>query len=141
MRKMESTMKCDNCNRQVATEPLQGDTFPDGGLELFPLTFGYYGGFFDNFPSDLDSPTGNRVVFCHDCSVHLFRTFPSLFKGLEDIVFPVQDGKVAYGLHPCENETPCCEFAWASAGEQGKIKLVNRDTMQWEILDLPDRKW
>ena len=134
-------MKCDNCNLEVAPEPAQPDNLPDLGLEMFPLTFGYYGGFFDNFPTDMDKPTGNRVVFCHDCSVALFRQFPSLFRGLDDVVFPVQGGRVAYGLHPCEDDIPCCEFAWASAGEQGKIKLVNRDTMRWEILDLPDTKW
>jgi len=135
---MTKTTKCDNCNKRVPSEPLQGEGYPDNGLEIFPLIFGYYGGFLDNFPTDEDKPAGDRVVFCHDCSVALFRQFPSLLGGLDPTLPSDNTGATVYGLHPCEGETPCCEFAWQSASIHGKIKAVNREKMEWEMLDISE---
>ena len=135
---MTTTTNCDNCNTQVSSEPLQGEGYPDNGLELFPLTFGYYGGFIDNLPLDEEKPSGERVVFCHDCSVSLFRQFPSILKGLGISLGEMESNPLGFGFHPCKGDTPCCEFSWGSAGEQDKIKIVNKQTMQWETVALFD---
>jgi hypothetical protein len=135
---MTTTTKCDNCNKQVPSQRLQGEGYPDNGLEIFPLTFGYYGGFIDNLPLDEDKPSGERVVFCHDCSVSLFRQFPSMLKGLGISLGEVASNPLGFGFHPCEGDTPCCEFSWDSAGEQDKIKIVNKQTMQWETVAISD---
>lgn len=132
-----STIKCDNCRKQVDTNSFQGENFPDNGLEIYPLTFGYYGGFLDNFPTDNDKPMGERVVFCHECARDLFRIFPSLLKGIQATLADATRGNIFYGLHPCEAETPCCEFAWNSADETGYIMLVDPQTKKWRKVALP----
>lgn len=114
----------------------QVEGYPDNGLEIFPLTFGYYGGFLDNFPTDMDKPAGDRVVFCHDCSVALFTQFPSLLKGLDLAVSNAEGQEEGYGLHPCEGETPCCNFAWQSNGDEGTLRLADPETKNWKTVAL-----
>jgi hypothetical protein len=136
MEQQMKTVKCDNCLKQVEAGTIQGDNYPSDGLEIHPLTFGYYGGFLDNFPTDMDKPSGERVVFCHDCARDLFNTFPSLLKGLSDNGIEAAGGNICYGLHPCEADSPCCEFAWNSAGEEGSLMLVNPQTKEWQKVAL-----
>ena len=134
---MTTTTKCDNCNKQVPMDTFQAEGYPDKGLEIFPLTFGYYSGFLDNFPTDMDKPAGDRVMFCHDCSASLFRHFPSLLKGLDLAVSNAEGEHEGYGLHPCEGDTPCCEFAWQSNGDEGTLLLADTETKNWKVVALP----
>ena len=134
---MKELATCDNCGRESNTESLQGSGFPDNGIELYPLTLGFYGGFWDNFPLNAEKPAGDRVVFCHDCTAGLLRAFPAFLKGLKVLQFSTVEGETRHGLHPCEGETPCCEFAWQSAGDEDAIMLVDPKTKQWEKVALP----
>ena len=124
--------KCDNCNEESISDSAQGSGFPDNGIELYPPTLGYYGGFWDNFPLNPEKPAGERVVFCHDCTAKLLRSFPALLKGLDGIADFANKGKKRYGMHPCSDTEPCCEFAWNSTGNGKTIMLVNPETKQWE---------
>lgn len=132
---------CDNCGREGDTETLQGTGFPDNGIEMYPLTLGFYGGFWDNFPLNAEKPAGERVVFCHDCTASLLRTFPAILKGLRELQFLTSGGETLCGLHPCEYPEPCCEFAWQSAGDENAIMLVDPKTKQWEKVALPLEEW
>ena len=135
---MTTTTKCDNCNKQVPMNTFQSEGYPENGLEIFPLTFGYYGGFVDNLPLDYEKPAGDRVAFCHDCSVSLFRQFPSLLNGFGIAPSEADKKTLGFGFHPCEDDTPCCEFSWQSAHEDEKIKIANKKTMQWETVAMSD---
>jgi hypothetical protein len=87
---------------------------PNNGLHLTGFV-GYYNGFIDRFPdfaNDLSSteyltPYDN-AWFCHDCCVKLFEVFPHLAKSVG------VKGKYSHESrhHPCEDETPCCKYAW-----------------------------
>jgi hypothetical protein len=129
--------KCDNCDEESKSESAQGSGFPDNGIELYPLTLGFYGGFWDNFPLNADKPAGQRVAFCHDCTLALLRSFPAIIKGLAELQIVTSNGQPRYGMHPCEDETPCCEFAWQGTDEQGSIMLANPKTKNWEKVALP----
>jgi hypothetical protein len=86
---------CSECGNGPASSPRLADC----GLSFVPREFGYYGGFTDNQPW-LGAEDGDWVFLCHYCSLRLLRSFPSIAKSLGS------------RLHPCDSETPCCEYAW-----------------------------
>lgn len=107
--KANRTARCSACgNNQPCT---QQQSYPDNGWVLPLDAFGYYGGFDDNI-SGLETfqTRGREWIFCHDCVVKFLTLFPRLQVAL------------AKGLHPCENETPCCEWAWRSTDLFGKYE-------------------
>ena len=95
MEKMLPENICSECGSDPASSP----RLPDCGLSFTPNEFGYYGGFTDSQPW-LGAQDGDWVFLCHDCSLKLVRTFPSIAKAL------------GRKLHPCDTDIPCCEFAW-----------------------------
>ena len=89
---------CHGCEKpSVCT---QQDSLPDNGWVLPFDTFGYYGGFDDNIDVLLTDVPSRQWVLCHDCVVKFLAIFPRLRDSFSK------------GLHLCESETPCCEWAW-----------------------------
>lgn len=100
------TVKCDECGIDaIAT---QQEELPDGGLELVPRLWGYYGGFTDNIPWQEATDT-ESIVLCHDCCVRLMYAFPSIAQAMG-----------VGGHHPCRDEIPCCSYAWKATPDFGK---------------------
>jgi len=91
-------IECSACGH--LSEATQQNALPDNGLLLPYETFGYYGGFSDSMRVLIGHQLSKEWILCHDCVVKFLRTFPLLADSF---------GK---GHHPCEDNTPCCEFAW-----------------------------
>lgn len=94
--------QCSECGKTQSTGGKQEEVL-DNGLMFCPTDMGYYGGFVDSFPQDEQV----FVRLCHDCSVRLVRWFPSVAKALG-----TDNG------HPCDEDLPCCEFAWKFEGDK-----------------------
>lgn len=88
-----SVIKCDGCGNDVPCFSQQ--QLPEHGLVLSLATMDYYGGFSDFIESDPP-----RFLLCHDCSLTLLTALPNIAN------------KLPKGLHPCELDKPCCNFAW-----------------------------
>lgn len=78
----------------------KGDALPLNGFFFSPRQFGYYAGFSDTLPWQGDNDE-DGVFFCHNCCVRLLVSFPSIERAI---------GKG--GHHPCNDEIPCCSYAW-----------------------------
>lgn len=105
---MSNFRECSGCG--VEQPCTQQKNYPDNGWVLPFDTFGYYGGFDDNVDVLLSDVQSRQWVLCHDCVVKFLTLFPRL-----------QD-TFAKGLHPCEGETPCCEWAWRGTDKFGEYE-------------------
>lgn len=109
------TVRCDACGE--LTPAVNKPDLPEHGLSINVPSMTYYAGFTDLLPGDLTEQE-ERFHICHDCSVRLMRTFPAL------------GARIGFGGHPCDDETPCCDWAWKRTGgvtfiaEQGKWVIV-----------------
>lgn len=99
---------CTACGNE--TECNQQKFYPDNGWVLPFDTFGYYGGFSDDISVLIGERRSREWILCHDCVAKLLSLFPRLTATLER------------GLHNCENDTPCCEFAWRATPIFGKYE-------------------
>lgn len=71
---------CDNCG--VARKGALGDhDIIEDGISVFPYAWGHYGGLWDYFPQEEDSPA-KTVHMCDECALSLFRAFPVFLQGL-----------------------------------------------------------
>lgn len=105
---MNSTRRCSACGSE---NPCTQQKFlPDNGWVLHFDTFGYYGGFDDNIETAIAGAPSREWILCHGCVVKFLTLFPLLQESL---------GK---GLHPCESDTPCCDFAWRATEKFGKYE-------------------
>ena len=105
---MNNFRACSACG--VEYPCTQQDNYPDKGWVLPFDTFGYYGGFDDNVDVLFSEVQSRQWFLCHDCVVKFFTLFPRLRDTF---------GK---GLHQCESETPCCEWAWRATDIFGKYE-------------------
>jgi hypothetical protein len=88
-----SVIKCDGCAKDV---PCFSQTnLPEHGFVLTLASMDYYGGFSDFFD---DEPP--KFLLCHDCSLALITALPLVAE------------RLPRGLHPCDLDTPCCDYAW-----------------------------
>ena len=84
------TTTCDACGAQGGTAC---GRLPDNGWTLPFTSFGYHGGFTDDYDRD------EAWLMCHDCVVKFLTLFPRLAKSIS-------------GGHPTPSGARCCEFAW-----------------------------
>ena len=100
----ETSATCTACSRAFP-KTLYGNA--PAGWVLFPDSFGYYDGFSDCLLGDEDEL---EWWLCHDCIVKFFKTFPKLAEAYSR----------GFGHHPCEDDVPCCRFAWKATEDFGK---------------------
>jgi hypothetical protein len=93
--KFEEEIYCDKCESQIFLQPN-----PDNALNL-KLTGGY-AMFVDLTEIDL--------TFCHDCTVELFRSIPSLSADKIGSQHSVRTDSKDYPL--------CCEYSWTYENNQ-----------------------
>ena len=105
---MSNLRTCSGCGEQCACT--QQENYPDNGWVLPFDTFGYYGGFDDNVDVLLTDVPSRQWVLCHDCVVKFLTLFPRL------------RDTFSKGLHLCESETPCCEWAWRGTDRFGEYE-------------------
>lgn len=98
--------------------------YPDNGWVLPFDTFGYYGGFDDNVQVLTGSTMPREWILCHECVVKFFETFPRLAESL------------GANCHPCEDDEPCCQFAW-----QATPLFATRTSGVHTRSAYPDGKW
>jgi hypothetical protein len=90
---------CSACGGGVpSSEP--NSKLLDNGWVLPYDTFGYYGGFTDNVSVLLGHTESRHWNLCHDCVLSFLNLFPRLARSINS------------GQHPCDDEKPCCRFAW-----------------------------
>lgn len=111
----EQIIHCTACGQQAWKGCLNG---PENGLHLTGFS-GYYGGFTDyTLPigdqepvnkKDLEEAmTHDNAWFCHACCVKLFNAFPHLARAVG-----IRNDDPRQSLHhPCEDDRPCCRYAW-----------------------------
>ena len=100
--------------------------FPDNGWVLPFDTFGYYGGFSDAVEVLMGGTLSRQWILCHGCVVKLLDTFPRLAESFGG------------AHHSCDDEVPCCQFAWQVAdvsGDDGGKRTVRTRT------SFPDGVW
>ena len=109
---------CHGCGN-MAPHHSQEDS-PDNGWSFDINTFGYYGGFTDNY--DFETET---VRLCHDCVLKFLDTFPLLG------IFIGVGGHSTRG----PNEKPCCKYAWKleSIEDSSIAYIASEDGQQWLI--------
>lgn len=108
-------VSCSACKKQVPSSE-GGESLPEAGLILRYPEFGYYDGFYDFTTADDLTPW----TLCHDCVIKLLDTFPKLKKSLRG------------GLHPCNGDVPCCEFAWKfGTSKNGFPSVLLADKGKW----------
>lgn len=91
-------VKCSACGGGAPSTYQAG--FPDHGWVLPFQHFGFYGGFTDDLGVLMGTDISKNWIICHDCIAILFHVFPKLAES------------IGAGTHPCEENTPCCKFAW-----------------------------
>lgn len=109
---------CSECGC-AQDNPGQQEKLFDGGIGFRPKDMGYYGGFTDNDPWE-NPKDEDYVVLCHDCSLRLVRSFPSIARAMG-----INAG------HPCDEEKACCEFAWKFGEELRVLRGTRVGT--WEL--------
>lgn len=108
-------VSCSACEKQVPTSQA-GEMLPEAGLTIRYPDLGFYDGFYDFMDADDLSPW----ILCHDCVVKFLNTFPNLKKSLHG------------GLHPCDKDVPCCEFAWKfGTSKNGFPSVLLADKGKW----------
>lgn len=93
----ERASKYAACSSCGVISPVTHDGLLDNGWVMYPYRFGYYSGFSDAPDDDHDEL---RWDLCHYCVVRFFELFPGLAAS-----HPKQQ-------HPCNDDEPCCAFAW-----------------------------
>lgn len=93
------TIMCDGCDKPVPCYSQQN--LPEHGLVLDFARIDYYGGFSDFLGDD-----GSKFRLCHDCSLRLVLALPAIAE------------KLPKGLHPCDLDKPCCDYAWKLVDKQ-----------------------
>ena len=112
---MSNTVRCSGCG--VETVCNQQKHLPDNGWDLPFDLFGYYGGFTDEVDVLFSNRRSRSWILCHDCIVKLLT------------VFPLLGDTIGRGTHLCEDETPCCEWAWRSTERFGKYERNDNDEL------------
>jgi hypothetical protein len=112
-----STAVCHGCNGNFKPNFPDGN-LPNHGWSLPYYAFGYYGGFSDNLGYLLGDKENEPWVLCHDCILAIFSVLPALGKTM------------GLGCHPCEDEKPCCKWAWKH-DEDTDTTLVVGDDGNW----------
>ncbi len=106
---------CTACNKSSSVEASRNGL--DLGLELSGFA-GYYAGFTDTFDvkSQQHWDECDRAYFCHSCCCKLFKLFPKLAinVGIEK----------SFGHHPCDNDTPCCDYSWTIKRQDGFTTIL-----------------
>ena len=115
-----NTITCGGCGNSVPCT--QQEELPDNGWHLPYEHFGYYGGFSDETEVLFGMRESKGLTLCHDCVVKVITVLPKFAESLER------------GTHPCDSETPCCEWAWRS--KDGELEIVSPDK-QWCFMPLP----
>jgi len=110
---LKKIIECDACGEyyQAGSQ----EFIFDNGWVMKSKQFGYYGGFDDEMFTDEDEERDDWFM-CHDCIVVLLETFPKL------------GATVGKGSHPCEDETPCCQWAWRTSGDT--LQFANTE-LEW----------
>ncbi len=112
-----SVIKCDGCDKDVPC--FSQNKLPEHGLSLRLATMDYYGGFSDFIEGDPP-----EFLLCHDCSLTLLTSLPRIAS------------KLPKGLHPCELEKPCCDYAWKWTDDDGQWKnktLYFAENGEWVV--------
>ena len=110
---LKKIIECDACG-EFYQAGIQDFIF-DNGWVLDSTRFGYYSGFDDELWPSENEERANWLM-CHDCVVKLLETFPRL------------GATISKGAHPCEDETPCCQWAWRISGDS--LQHPNEE-LQW----------
>lgn len=105
---MSNYVRCSGCDYDVQCD--EQKHLPSNGWDLPFDLFGYYGGFTDEVDVLFSNRRSRSWILCHDCIVKFLTLFPALAETI---------GK---GTHPCDSETPCCEWAWRSTENFGKYE-------------------
>lgn len=110
---------CTGCGN-MAPHHTQKDA-PDNGWTFNLDTFGYYGGFTDEY-----GEIPQHVRLCHDCVLKFLDTFPLL--GMI----------VGQGNHSMfgPQEKPCCKYAWRleTIGDSSITWIATEDGESWTVL-------
>ncbi len=109
---MHLLVKCSACGEDGEGETINNH-LPVSGLTMAWEDFGYYGGFIDVY-DDIGMPPQSLWVWCHDCVVKLLKTFPLLAN------------MIPRGGHHCQDDTPCCNWAWRATEKFGKYEADER---------------
>jgi hypothetical protein len=104
----KKNVECSGCGNSAPAT--QQENYPDNGWVMPFDSFGYYGGFDDNIDWLFNKEESRQWILCHDCVVRFLQLFPRLHKSI---------GKA---LHPCESDTPCCEWAWKGTDSFGQYE-------------------
>lgn len=138
MKEQPTSLACSECGTDLPVE--SGYALPKWGFLFAPRDFGYYAGFSDNMPSG-EIRKEEEVFFCHDCCLRLLDAFPSIARSIGE-----------GGHHPCDDEVPCCRYAWQGTENFGKRhkELLSRtrhasfdeatQRLQW-VDDEPEVAW
>jgi hypothetical protein len=111
---LKKIIECDACGEFY--EAGSQDFIFDNGWVLDSTRFGYYAGFDDELWPSENEERANWLM-CHDCIVMLLEAFPRL------------GATIGKGAHPCQNDTPCCKWAWRG------IDTPNGTTLQYSSDD------
>lgn len=112
---------CSACEQTCDTT--QTRNYPDNGWCLPFDTFGYRGGFSEEFGVLIGNRRSREWILCHDCVIHLLDTFPLLAE------------RAGLGaLHRCDNEKPCCRYAWREirTGGNRQIQVADSTATGWQ---------
>lgn len=113
---------CSACEQ--VCEATYTKNYPDNGWCLSFDNFGYRGGFSEEIGVLLGNRRSREWILCHDCVIRFFETFPLL---------PERIG-LSGALHSCDNDTPCCKYAWREIKKAGGVRqmfISNNDGTQW----------
>jgi hypothetical protein len=97
---------------------------PDNGWVMPYEHFGYYNGFSDSIPVLVSGERSKDWIFCHDCVVKFFNAFPLLA------------AEFGRGHHPCDDDVPCCQFAWRGTEFFGKRNETPQVCVQYATPEL-----
>jgi len=97
---------CSGCERTQRGDFSNGGLLPCGWIVPYE-DFGYYNGFSDNIEVLYNTLPSKTWVLCHDCVVILLGALPLLAK------------KIPLNSHYCDEDKPCCEWAWQGTGLYG----------------------
>ena len=110
---------CSGCGNMAPHHTQENS--PDNGWSFDINTFGYYGGFTDNY----DFPA-THVTLCHDCVLKMLNMFPLL--GI----------MLGNGCHSMfgPKDKPCCKYAWKaeSIGDASITWVATEDGESWTVL-------
>jgi len=114
---LRNMIECSACGEEHVAGTQ--DFIFNNGWVLDSTRFGYYSGFDDElWPSEEDER--KNWLMCHDCVVMLLEAFPRL------------GATINKGAHTCEDETPCCKWAWRSVDTpNGQVLQYSNNDGEW----------